>query len=301
MNALDPDIVAHDDAARSTAPSARASGWSIGNDAPEAFCAGANLFVADGGARPGQLDGRSARWSTQLPVRRSASGTRRVPVVAAPFGLTLGGGAEVVLGCQRVQAAAEIYIGLVEVGVGLIPAGGGCMELAARAAAAPRTTAVRSTVAGAQAVREHRHGQGGDQRRGGARPSAIFRQRDGVSLARETADRRRQGSRRSAWRAPATARRRRAASACTARAGAPRCARRCSNLAGGASDQRARREDRRSSSRASCAAAPCPPARRSPSRRSSSSSARRSCRCAASRRRASACSTCSTNNKPLRN
>jgi 3-hydroxyacyl-CoA dehydrogenase len=57
----------------------------------------------------------------------------RVPVVAAPFGLALGGGAEVVLACQRVRAAAELYIGCVEVGVGLIPAGGGCMELAARA------------------------------------------------------------------------------------------------------------------------------------------------------------------------
>jgi 3-hydroxyacyl-CoA dehydrogenase len=56
-------------------------------------------------------------------------------VVAAPFGLALGGGAELVLGCQTVRAAAELYIGCVEVGVGLVPAGGGCMELAARAAA----------------------------------------------------------------------------------------------------------------------------------------------------------------------
>jgi 3-hydroxyacyl-CoA dehydrogenase len=55
--------------------------------------------------------------------------------VAAPFGLALGGGAELVMGCQTVRASAELYIGCVEVGVGLIPAGGGCMELAARAAA----------------------------------------------------------------------------------------------------------------------------------------------------------------------
>jgi 3-hydroxyacyl-CoA dehydrogenase len=52
-----------------------------------------------------------------------------VPVVTAPFGLTLGGGAEVTMGGNAVQAAAETYIGLVEVGVGLIPGGGGNLQL----------------------------------------------------------------------------------------------------------------------------------------------------------------------------
>jgi 3-hydroxyacyl-CoA dehydrogenase len=56
----------------------------------------------------------------------------RKPVVAAPFGMALGGGCEVVLGAQHVVAAAETYIGLVEVGVGLIPAGGGCKEMVLR-------------------------------------------------------------------------------------------------------------------------------------------------------------------------
>ena len=56
-----------------------------------------------------------------------------VPVVVAPAGLTLGGGCEIVLHGTRVQAAAETYIGLVEVGVGLIPAGGGTKEMLARA------------------------------------------------------------------------------------------------------------------------------------------------------------------------
>jgi len=56
-----------------------------------------------------------------------------VPVVVAPAGLALGGGCEIVLHGARVQAAAEAYIGLVEVGVGLIPAGGGTKELLARA------------------------------------------------------------------------------------------------------------------------------------------------------------------------
>ena len=56
-----------------------------------------------------------------------------VPVVAAPAGLALGGGCEVVLHCDRVQAAGETYLGLVEVGVGLIPAGGGTKEMVVRA------------------------------------------------------------------------------------------------------------------------------------------------------------------------
>ncbi|HIN11775.1 MAG TPA: enoyl-CoA hydratase/isomerase family protein, partial [Acidobacteria bacterium] len=56
-----------------------------------------------------------------------------VPVVVAPAGLTLGGGCEMVLHADRVQAAAETYMGQVEVGVGLIPAGCGTKELTVRA------------------------------------------------------------------------------------------------------------------------------------------------------------------------
>jgi 3-hydroxyacyl-CoA dehydrogenase len=58
--------------------------------------------------------------------------TADVPVVAAPFGMTLGGGCEVALHCARVQASAETYMGLVETGVGLIPAAGGCKEMLLR-------------------------------------------------------------------------------------------------------------------------------------------------------------------------
>jgi 3-hydroxyacyl-CoA dehydrogenase len=61
---------------------------------------------------------------TALRIRQSP-----FPVVAAPFGLTLGGGCEFSLHSDRVQAHAELYMGLVEVGVGLIPAGGGTTEL----------------------------------------------------------------------------------------------------------------------------------------------------------------------------
>ncbi|MDQ2103208.1 3-hydroxyacyl-CoA dehydrogenase/enoyl-CoA hydratase family protein [Azospirillum isscasi] len=61
------------------------------------------------------------------------------PVVAAPSGLALGGGCEILLHSDHVQAHAETYMGLVEVGVGLIPAWGGCTEMLARHAANPKT------------------------------------------------------------------------------------------------------------------------------------------------------------------
>ncbi len=54
------------------------------------------------------------------------------PVVGAPSGLALGGGCEILLHCDAIQAHAELYMGLVEVGVGLVPAWGGCKELLQR-------------------------------------------------------------------------------------------------------------------------------------------------------------------------
>jgi len=106
----------------------------IGNDSTEAFSAGANLFalmVAMGQGKPELINEMVIGFQNMTNRLRYA----RVPVVAAPFGLALGGGAEVVLACQAVRAAAELYVGCVEVGVGLLPAGGGCMEFAARASA----------------------------------------------------------------------------------------------------------------------------------------------------------------------
>jgi 3-hydroxyacyl-CoA dehydrogenase len=64
-----------------------------------------------------------------------------VPVVAAPHGQTLGGGAEICLAADRIVAAAETYIGLVEVGLGIIPAGGGCKELVRRLVSPPLAAA----------------------------------------------------------------------------------------------------------------------------------------------------------------
>ena len=69
------------------------------------------------------------RFQDTVMSLRSAN----LPVVAAVQGLCLGGGTEVVMHCDSVVAAFESYIGLVEVGVGLLPAGGGCKEFAKRA------------------------------------------------------------------------------------------------------------------------------------------------------------------------
>ena len=102
----------------------------VGNDAPN-FSAGANLMLLLIEAQEGNFD------DIELMIRTFQSATQalrhaQVPVVACPVGLTLGGGCEVVLHSDRVQAAAETYIGLVEVGVGLIPAAGGTKEMLAR-------------------------------------------------------------------------------------------------------------------------------------------------------------------------
>ncbi len=105
----------------------------IGNDALH-FTAGANLMLL-------LLEAQEGNWDeVDLMVRAFQGATvglryADVPVVAAPAGMTLGGGCEIVLHADRVQAAAESYIGLVEVGVGLIPAGGGTKEMLARAMA----------------------------------------------------------------------------------------------------------------------------------------------------------------------
>jgi 3-hydroxyacyl-CoA dehydrogenase len=60
------------------------------------------------------------------------------PVIAAPSGLALGGGCEILLHCDAIQAHAELYTGLVEVGVGLIPGWGGCKEFLRRCLEQPK-------------------------------------------------------------------------------------------------------------------------------------------------------------------
>jgi len=103
----------------------------IGNQAPH-FSAGANLMLLLTAIQEDDWD------EAQLAVRAFQNANMAVkyapkPVVAAPFGMTLGGGAELCLHTTRVRAAAETYMGLVEAGVGLIPAGGGAKEMLLRA------------------------------------------------------------------------------------------------------------------------------------------------------------------------
>jgi 3-hydroxyacyl-CoA dehydrogenase len=102
----------------------------IGNDAAN-FSVGANLMLVLLEAQEGNWD-ELDMMVRQFQNANMALRYANVPVVVAPAGLTLGGGCEVALHGDRIQAAAETYMGLVEVGVGLIPAGGGTKEMIVR-------------------------------------------------------------------------------------------------------------------------------------------------------------------------
>jgi 3-hydroxyacyl-CoA dehydrogenase len=129
MNALDEDIMNMADEAFQCLES-DFDGLVIGNEA-ENFSAGANLFMMVVGAQQGMWDMLDAA------VRKLQDFNMRMryspkPVVVAPAGLTLGGGCEITMHASRVVAAAESYIGLVELGAGVIPAGGGTKEMLRR-------------------------------------------------------------------------------------------------------------------------------------------------------------------------
>jgi len=96
------------------------------------FCAGANLKLVLERMAAGEaalVETLVAQFQ-QVSLRLKHSS---IPTVAAVQGLALGGGCELLLHCDRVVAAQESYIGLVETGVGLVPAGGGCKEMLLRA------------------------------------------------------------------------------------------------------------------------------------------------------------------------
>ncbi|WP_410769055.1 3-hydroxyacyl-CoA dehydrogenase NAD-binding domain-containing protein [Fontibacillus sp. BL9] len=96
------------------------------------FCVGANLMLL-------LMEAQDEEWDEVDDIIRLFQNTMlqlkrfEKPVIAAPHRMTLGGGVEACMPADQVIAAAETYYGLVEVGVGLIPAGGGCKELALRA------------------------------------------------------------------------------------------------------------------------------------------------------------------------
>jgi 3-hydroxyacyl-CoA dehydrogenase len=108
-------------------------GLVVGNDAPN-FSAGANLGLVYMQALEQEFDELNLmiQQFQQAMMRMRYSS---IPVVGTPHGLTLGGGCELNLHCDRVVASAETYMGLVEFGVGLIPGGGGTKEMTLRTAA----------------------------------------------------------------------------------------------------------------------------------------------------------------------
>jgi 3-hydroxyacyl-CoA dehydrogenase len=103
----------------------------ISNDAAN-FSVGANLMLL-------LMSAQEAEWDEiDLAIRAFQGMTQAIkfspkPLVIAPFGMTLGGGVEMSLHAAARQAHAELYMGLVEVGVGLLPGGGGCKEMLLRA------------------------------------------------------------------------------------------------------------------------------------------------------------------------
>ncbi len=130
MNAIGGDTIEMLEAGVRAAADGHA-GLVVSTDGPH-FSAGANLMLVLLAAQEGEWD------DIDLMVRGFQRATMAmrlspVPVVVATGGLALGGGCEIALHADRVQASAETYMGLVEVGVGLIPAGGGTKEMLARA------------------------------------------------------------------------------------------------------------------------------------------------------------------------
>lgn len=108
-----------------------ARGVVIGNQAggmPGAFSAGADLSYVSGlihDKKWSEIDSFIAlAHETTLRSKYSS-----IPVIAAPYGMTLGGGCETCLGANKIVAHTELFMGLVEIGVGLLPAGGGCTNL----------------------------------------------------------------------------------------------------------------------------------------------------------------------------
>ncbi|MBK7585129.1 MAG: 3-hydroxyacyl-CoA dehydrogenase/enoyl-CoA hydratase family protein [Myxococcales bacterium] len=129
-NSLDPDVIAMLHQATERAEQDFRA-LIIANEG-EHFSVGANLFGVVVAAQQKQWD-ELDKMVNALQQACQKMKYAKVPVVAAPYGMAVGGGLEVCLAADSIQAAAETYAGLVEVGVGLVPAGGGCLNLLWRA------------------------------------------------------------------------------------------------------------------------------------------------------------------------
>ncbi len=115
----------------------------INNEAAD-FSAGANLMLVLMAAKSGEWklleNGLNSIQQAHQLLKYSS-----IPIIAAPSGRALGGGCEIIMHANHVRAHAESYIGLVEVGVGVIPAGGGCKELLVRLGATVEDQGARKT------------------------------------------------------------------------------------------------------------------------------------------------------------
>ncbi len=129
MNTVDDDVIAMMGTAVQVAEK-DFEALVVGNDG-EHFGAGANLMLI-------YMAAQQQAWDQVQNVvssfQQAVQGLRyaKVPVVAAPFQYTFGGAAEIAMGADACEAFAETYMGLVEVGVGLVPAGGGCLRMVER-------------------------------------------------------------------------------------------------------------------------------------------------------------------------
>jgi len=132
MNALGADIISL--VSQTLKPGGPGDGFDafvVTNDAQN-FSVGANVMLL-------LMSVQEEEWDdVDLAIRQFQGMTQAIkfspkPVVVAPFGLTLGGGCEISLHAAARQPHAEVYMGLVEVGVGLLPGGGGCKEMVLRA------------------------------------------------------------------------------------------------------------------------------------------------------------------------
>lgn len=126
MNSIDDDIVSMMHYAINEIQEKDYVGLVLGNEG-ETFSAGANVFAL-------LLAAQNKQWDTiEKMVAEFQNANMKIkycekPVVVAPFNMTLGGGAEITLHAPKIRAHSELYMGCVEFGMGVIPAGGGTKE-----------------------------------------------------------------------------------------------------------------------------------------------------------------------------
>ena len=142
----------------------------VANDG-ENFSVGANLMLVLLAAQEGEWDELGAMVSAFQQANMALKYAAK-PVVVAAFGMSLGGGCEIVLHGARVQASAEVYMGMVETGVGVIPGGGGCKEMILRLGDAKRAFELIGYAKVSSSADDARH-------------LGLLRESDAVSMNRE--------------------------------------------------------------------------------------------------------------------